>query len=152
MAYPTTGGRGDAVVSVEWTPESGTFANWCGANNFSLNLSNEVNSTPVGDCDDWSKPAVNVKEYGVQNVTASMDATWSSAMHAKTSDWALNQKKLKVKVTFPNATTSGEVASYEGTAMLTGIDLANIGNVNGAKITENVTLEFDGTLAVTAVA
>lgn len=151
MAYPTTGGRGDAVVSVDWT-NSGTFTNWCGANNFSLNVANEITSTPVGDCDDWTAPVQNQKSYGPQNITASMDATWSSATHAKTSDWALNQKTLPVRITFPNASTSGEVAQYDGDAMLTGLDLANIGAVDGSKITEAITLEFDGGVTPTAVA
>lgn len=153
MALPKTGGRGAAVVMVEFDPvtSAGIYTNWCGAKNFSLSIQNEVQSEKVGDCDDWSAPVVTVKEYSGQNITASMDGTWTSATHAKTSDWALNQKKLNVRIHFPDA-LAGEIEYYDGVAMLAGLDLGEIGNVDGNKITESVSLEFDGKLTTTAKA
>jgi len=151
MALPVTGGRSAAVVQVEFDPVGapGVFTNWCGAKNFSLSIQNEIQSEKVGDCDDWTLPVVTVKEYSGQNITATMDATWTSATHLLTSAWALEQQKLNVRVQFPDAAT-GEVEFYDGLAMLSGLDLGEIGNVDGNKISENVSLEFDGTLTVTA--
>lgn len=153
MALPVTGGRSAAVVQVEFDPvgAAGVYTNWCGAKNFSLSIQNEVQSEKVGDCDDWAAPVVTVKEYSGQNITATMDATWTSATHRLTGDWALTQKKLNVRINFPGAGT-GEVEFYDGLAMLSGLDLGEIGNVDGNKITENVSLEFDGTLTSTPAA
>jgi hypothetical protein len=78
-----------------------------------------------------------------------MDATWTSATHKETGDWALSQKTLAVRIHFPNAAT-GEVEYYDGNAMLASLSLGEIGNVDGNKISENVSLDFDGTLTVTA--
>lgn len=153
MTLPQTGGRGAAVVMVEFDPvgNAGTYTNWCGAKNFNLSIQNEIQSEKVGDCDDWDAPVANVKEYSGQNITASMDATWTSATHAKTSDWALNQKKLNVRIHFPGS-IAGEVEYYDGVSLLAGLDLGEIGNVDGNKITESVSLEFDGKLLVTTKA
>ncbi len=151
MALPITGGRGSAVVQVEWDPTGapGVFPNWCGAKNFSLNIDNEIQSEKVGDCADWSAPVVTVKEYSGQNITATMDATWTADTHKDTSAWALQQKKLNVRIHFPGAVT-GEVEFYDGVAMLQGLGLSEIGNVDGNKTAESITLEFDGTLTVTS--
>lgn len=153
MALPQTGGRGAAVVMVEFDPtgNAGVYTNWCGAKNFSLSIQNEIQSDKVGDCQDWDLPVATLKEYSGQNITASMDATWASATHALTSDWALNQKKLNVRIHFPGAQT-GEVEYYDGLALLGGLDLGEIGNVDGNKITESINLEFDGRLTSTAKA
>jgi hypothetical protein len=138
---------------VEFDPvgSPGTYINWCGAKNFSLNIENEIQNEKVGDCADWSLPVVTQKEYSSQTVTATMDATWTAATHKETGAWALEQKTLKVRVHFPNALT-GEVEYYDGDAMLSGLSLAEIGNVDGNKVSENVSLEFDGTLTVTTKA
>lgn len=150
MTLPKTGGRGAAVVMVAFDPAAPTvFTNWCGAKGFSLSIDNEITSEKIGDCDDWSAPIITVKEYSGQNITASMDATWSSATHKKTSEWALDQLKLPVRIHFPGALT-GEVEYYDGKALLGGLNLGDIGNVDGNKISESITLEFDGKLAVTA--
>lgn len=153
MALPKTGGRSAAVVMVEFDPTGapGVYTNWCGAKNFSLSIQNEIQSEKIADCDDWSLPVVTVKEYSGQDVTASMDASWAAATHKLTSDWVLNQKKLNVRVHFPGAVI-GEVEYYDGLALLAGLDLAEIGNLDGNRITENVSLEFDGGVTATAKA
>jgi Phage tail tube protein len=153
MALPKTGGRSAAVVMVEFDPvgATGVFTNWCGAKNFSLSIQNEIQSEKVGDCNDWSLPVVTVKEYSGQDITASMDATWTGATHQRTSAWALNQLKLNVRIHFPGSEV-GEVEYYDGLAMLSGLDLGEIGNVDGNKISESISLEFDGKLTVTAKA
>jgi hypothetical protein len=144
MAKPKTGGRAAAVVMVEFDPvgAAGVYTNWCGAKNFSLTVDNEIQSEKVGDCDDWSAPITSQKEYAGQDVSASMDATWTSATHKQTADWALDQMKLNVRVHFPDA-IAGEIEYYDGVCLLKGLTLAEIGNVEGNKITENVTLEYD---------
>lgn len=151
MSLPKTGGRGAAVVMVCYDPVGNptVFTNWCGAKNFSLSIDNEIQSEKVGDCEDWSKPVVTVKEYSGQNITASMEATWTSATHKETSAWALEQKKLPVRIHFPGAAV-GEVEYYDGVAMLQNLTLGEIGNVEGNKITEAVNLDFDGTISRTA--
>lgn len=148
MTYPTTGGRGDAVVAVDFAG-TGTYENWAGATNGKLSVKNATNGTVVGDSTDWTLPPVTQRDYGGQDISFTMDATWSSAFHKEISDWALSQKKLSVQITFPNAAT-GEVSTYTGNALLTDVELANIGAVDGSKITDTVTLEFDGTLTVVA--
>lgn len=150
MALPKTGGRGAAVVSVEFDPvgDPGTYTKWCGARNFQLVIDNEIQSDKVGDCDDWGAPIVTVKEYSGQDVTASMEATWTSATHAKTSKWALDQEKKNVRITFPDAEV-GEIESYDGVAMLQNLTLGEIGNVDGNKISESVSLSFDGKITAT---
>jgi len=151
MALPKTGGRSAAVVMVEFDPvgETGVYTNWCGAKNFTLTVDNEIQSEKLGDCEDWSAPILTVKEYSGQNITASMDATWTAATHKLTSEWALGQKKLNVRVHFPGAIL-GEVEYYDGVAMLSSLALGEIGNLDGNKISESISLEFDGKLEVTA--
>lgn len=153
MATPKTGGRAAAVVMVEFDQAGapGVYTNWCGAKSFSLTIDNEIQSEKIGDCDDWSAPIVTEKEYAGQDVKASMDASWAGSMHKNTSDWALNQLKLKVRVHFPDAAV-GEVEYYDGTALLQSLNLGDIGSVEGAKITESISLEFDGKLLATAKA
>lgn len=147
MALPKLGERGDIVVQVEWDPvgAAGVYSNWCGATNFGFNLSNEIQSTNVGDCDDWGLPIVVNKSYGPQNITASMDATWAAATHVRTQDWAFDQKSLKVRILFPTAAV-GQVARYDGVALVSGLDLNGIGNVDGQPQTETVNLEFSGAI------
>lgn len=147
MATPVLGTRGSIVVQVEFDPDgaAGTYTNWCGTTGFSFNIANEVISTNVGDCDDWGLPIATNKSYGPQNVTASMEASWTAAVHAETSDWALNQKTLNVRILFLDA-VAGQVANYDGAALLSGLDLGNIGNTDGTPQTESVTLEFSGAI------
>ncbi|TMV84481.1 hypothetical protein FGG78_21730 [Thioclava sp. BHET1] len=151
MTYPTTGGRADAVVSVMFDAGSAAYVNWAGATNGKLSVKNTVTNTVVGDTEDWSLPPKTFKGYSGQDVTMTMDATWASSMHAKTADWAINQRKLSVKISFPNA-AAGEISSYTGVALLSDLDLANIGAVDGSKITESVSLEFDGGVTMATVA
>ena len=151
MALPKTGSRGDIVVQVEFVAESGTYVNWCGANGFSFSIANEIIKTNVGDCDDWGLPIQTNKSYGPQDVTASMAATWTAATHAATQAWAFDQEIKNVRVVFPNATT-GQVSQYDGAALLSGLDLAEIGNTDGNPQTETVNLEFDGAIARTIAA
>lgn len=150
MALPVTGGRSAAVVSVEFDPDGspGVFTNWCGAKNLSITIDNEIQTEKVGDCSDWSAPVVTVKEFSGQNITASMDATWTADQHAQTSDWALSQLRRNIRITFPNATV-GQVSSYEGAGMLQNLQLGEIGNVDGNKISETIAIEIDGTLTRT---
>ncbi len=147
MSLPDTGDRGDIVVQVEFDPVNlpGVYTNWCGATGFNLQITNEVTSQKVGDCDNWGLPIQNQKNYGAQNVTASMDATWTAATHLHTSDWALNQKKLRTRIHFPNA-LAGQVERYDGVGLLTGLTLDGVGNVEGQPQTESVSLEYSGGL------
>lgn len=149
MATPKTGGRAAAVVMVEFDQAGapGVYTNWCGATNFSLSIDNEIQSEKIGDCDDWSAPIVTEKEYSGQDITASMDATWAGVMHKKTSDWAVDQLKLKVRLHFTDVAV-GEIEYYDGTALLKGLKVDNIGNVDAKKITESVSLDFSGKLIV----
>jgi len=153
MALPETGGRKDAVVMVEFDPvgAAGTYTNWCGANSIRFEIANETKSQKVGDCDDWTAPVQELVNYSGQSVRMNVDASWTGATHAKTSDWALNQKKLKTRVHYPNALV-GEVEYYDGTALLTGLTNDGIGNVEGDVISESVSLVFDGGVTPTAKA
>ena len=148
-AWPTPKppGRKDIVVSVKWVDGAGDFTNWCGARNFSLSLTNETGSNKVGDCDDWSKPALTRRYYSGQDVTATMDATYAKSWHPKVSEWAREQRSLRVRISFPGA-AAGDIEYYVGTALLTSLELGGIGNLDGEPVTENVSLEFDGGLEV----
>ena len=153
MAVSKTGGRAAAVIMVEWDPvgAAGVYTNWAGAKNFSLSVDNEIQGHKLGDDDDWSLPVITQKEYAGQDIKASMDATWTAASHVKTSDWALSQKKLLVRVNFPSAII-GEIEFYDGTAMIGSLSLGDIGNLDGGLITETVSMEFDGTITATVKA
>ena len=149
MTLPNIGTRKDAVVMIAFDTNSpSTFTNACGCKNFNIDVNNEIHSEKVGDCEDWEKPIETLKSYSAQNVTASMDATWSSKTHVKMSAWAMNQLYLPVRIHFPFA-ASGEIEYYDGVALLTSLNIANIGNTDGAPITESISLEFDGGLQET---
>ena len=146
MALPKGAGRGDIVIAVDFTGDS-TFVNWCGARNVSLSIANEIGSTKVGDCEDWSAPAVTSKFYSGQDVTMTVDATWAKSMHLKTFNWAKRQEVHAVRISYPNASV-GEIDHIEGgRALLGGFEMGEIGNLDGNLVTENVTLEFDGGLS-----
>ncbi len=146
MTTPDIGGRGDCVVKVAFDPLAPTtFTNWCGATAFNLNISNEFSDNKVGDCDDWSAPVVTLKAPAGQNITGSMEATWSPTQHKTVADWVLDQTLLPVQIVFPNATV-GQISMYEGEAYLEGLDVAGIGNLDGNAISESVSLTFNGTL------
>lgn len=150
MALPVTAGRADIVVQVEWDPVGapGVYINWCGTTSSALNISNEVKETKVGDCDDWSAAVQTIREYSGQNITMTMDATWARSVYSKTLDWALNQKKLNVRIQYLLA-QSGDVEFLDGLALLS--ELANdaIGNLEGDSVTERVSLGFSGVLTPT---
>lgn len=150
MAIPALGSRGDIVVAVEFDPVGapGVYTNWCGATNISFEVSNEVITQNVGDCDDWGLPVQTNRSYGPQGVTMNFDATWTAAQHTLTTDWAFNQRTLNVQVNFPNATT-GNVSQYGGAALLSSMSLGNIGNTDGNPQTETVALEFSGAVTRT---
>ncbi|MEO0343016.1 MAG: phage tail tube protein [Pseudomonadota bacterium] len=153
MALPVTGTRGDIVVQVEFDPvgAAGTYTNACGVTSASFEISNDIISFDVGDCDDWSASVQKVKNYGAQDVTMSIDATWSAAQHVQMIDWAsrnINEGQLNLRLLYPNATT-GQVSMIDGLALMETLTLDNVGNVEGNPQTENISLQFSGGITVT---
>lgn len=145
MAYPTTSGRGDAVVQVDF---GSGLVNWAGTDNFTLSFNNDISKKRVGDTGDWSLPVITIKDVAAQDITGNMTATFAAAFHKDTSDWALNKKLLPVRISFPNAAT-GEVSAYDGNAFISSLEIGNIGTTDGEKLSENITLEFSGAFSTT---
>lgn len=152
MAVPELAGRKDCVVRVAFDPLLPTaFINWCGAKNFSIDVANQFGEEQVGDCDDWSLPATTVIIPAGQTITASMDATFSTANHKLLSDWTFDVLLLPVQLFFPNCAV-GEYEYYDGTAYSETLAVSNIGNTEAGSVTENVSLKFSGTFTRTAKA
>jgi len=145
MALPTRAGRGDIVLMVNWAGTGTTFTNFCGASGITLTLNNEIQSENVGDCLDWTLPVVVVKEYGAQNASATINGTWAAENNDDVLLWALEQKKLPVRIHFVNAAV-GKIEYLDGVAMLASTDISDIGNVTGAKVSRALQIEFDGPL------
>lgn len=149
MAKPTLAYRGDVIVMVAFDPaQPDTFTNFCGATGISLEITNEIISEKIGDCDDWSAVIETVKAYGGQDAKASFNGKWAKQNHSKVLRWVVDQMKLPVRIHFVNVEV-GEVEYIDGTALATSTDLGEIGNVDGNSISRNLSVEFDGTVALT---
>ena len=68
MAYPTTSGRGDAVVQVDF---GSGLVNWAGTDNFTLSFNNDISKKRVGDTGDWSLPVITIKDVPYKPAFAS---------------------------------------------------------------------------------
>tara|TARA_R110002012_G_scaffold101777_4_gene241144 strand:- start:317 stop:778 length:462 start_codon:yes stop_codon:yes gene_type:complete len=150
MATPVTGNRGDIVVQVELDPASlpGVFTNLCGVTSASFSVNNEVISFKVGDCDDWSEAVQTVKNYGALDASISISTTWTADQHPHMLKWVLEQKKLNTRLAYPNATT-GQVSSIDCVGLMEGLELADIGNVDGNPQTEDLTIQCSGGITPT---
>ncbi|TRD21911.1 hypothetical protein [Palleronia caenipelagi] len=149
MGNPTLAYRGDILVMVAFDPEiPNAFVNFCGATGISLEITNEILSEKIGDCEDWSASIQTIKAYGAQDSRATFNGKWAQQNHGKVLRWVLDQKMLPVRVHFVTA-GAGDVEYIDGIALATSTELGDIGNVEGNSISRNLSLEFSGKLTLT---
>lgn len=129
MALPELQFRGDIVVKVAFPPvaEPPVYGNFCGATSITLSIENAIQEAPVGDCADWTLPAVNIAAYGAQTVTMTINASFAKSNRDKLLRWAKDQQILPVRVQIVDA-AGGEVEFIDGLGMLPSLSVDNIGN------------------------
>jgi len=153
MALPVVGTRGDIIVLVEFDPvgAAGIFTNACGVTNASFQINNEVINFKVGDCDDWSLAVQTVKNYGALDASLSIDSTWTLDTDKEMLAWALEQKTLNVRLSYPNAANTGQVSRVDFSALLETYSIDGIGNVDGNPQTQTLNLQLSGEITPTYV-
>ena len=149
MALPDRAYRKDIALMVAFNPQQpATFTTFCGATGVSFSLSNEIQSERVADCDDLEAAVQTIKSYGAQDVSATINGTWARQNHTLAWRWAKDQLRLPVRLHFANAGV-GDIEYIDGIALLSGFTLDNIMNIDGATVSRNITIEFDGCIEET---
>jgi hypothetical protein len=149
MSEPNLAYRGDIVVMVAFDPaKPNDFINFCGSTGISLEITNEIVSEKVGDCQDWSAKVKVLKKYGAQDAKATFNGKWAKQNHSKVLRWAVDQMELPVRVHYVGV-AAGEVEYLAGKALCTSTDLGDIGNLEGNSVTRNLSIEFNGGIELT---
>ena len=144
MALPVRAYRKDIALMVAFNPaQPAQFTTFCGATSVSFSLTNEIQTERVADCDDLTAAVQTIKEYGAQDVSATINGTWARQNHTLAWRWAKDQLRLPVRLHFANA-EAGDIEYIDGVALLSGFTLDNIMNIDGATVSRNITIEFDG--------
>lgn len=142
MAKAVTEKFDEMVLEVE-TATPGTYAKLCGLVEVEVTRTANVQTTPVPDCDDESKPHGMEREVESLEVTVSATGVWAQSSHETMMAWFYSGASKNVRIGNLKASV-GDTEYETGPALLT-----NLGHsrTKGQKVSASINIEFDGTPA-----
>lgn len=152
MAIASTADFDELVLEVEFVASSGTYTKVCGLTDFTVNRTNNTDSTEVPDCADESLPYYIKRSVRSQDRTISGTGVWALANHANMHDWWTAGSTLNVRITNAAVTANGTTGDPETEIIpmiLTGLNNAR---TKGQVVSAEIELEQNGTVTVGDIA
>lgn len=140
MARAVTANFHEMVLEVEVTPGSGVYSRLCGLTSRGINRQHNMSTSEVADCDDESLPAAVERAVQSSEVTISGSGSWARQSHETMLDWWYGGQTLNIRVHHVKAEV-GDTEYEAGPAYLVSI---NNQAERGAKVTAEISIEFDG--------
>jgi hypothetical protein len=144
MAIAPTADFDELVLEVEFEPGSGTYAKVCGLTDFTINRTNQTDSTEVPDCADESLPYYLKRAVRSQDFGISATGVWSLSSHANMHEWFMAGSTLNVRITHAVATASGAAGDPETETIPMLLQSLNNARTKGQVVSAEITLEQNG--------
>lgn len=151
MAIAPTADFDELVLEVEFTAGSDTFTKVCGMSDFTINRTNNTDSSNVPDCADESLPHYTKRAVTSQDIGISGTGVWALANHADMRNWWASGSTLNVRVTNSYVTDNGTAGDPETETIPMILSGLNNARTKGQVVSAEIELQQNGPVVVTDI-
>lgn len=150
MAIATTANFDELVLEVEFT--SGTYTKVCGLTDFTINRTNNTDTSMVPDCADESLPYQPKRSVVSQDYSISGTGVWALSSHKNMYAWFKDATMKNVRITNAKVTDSGTTGDPETETIPMVLSALNNARTKGQQVTAEIELQQSGVVTVANIA
>lgn len=152
MAIAPTADFDQLVIEVEFTAESGIYTKVCGMVDYTVNRTNNIETSLVPDCADEGLPLHTKRSVASQELTISGTGSWALTNHQAVYNWWKVGSTLNVRITNAKVTADGSPGDTETeTIPMVMASLSNA-RTKGQVVSAEIEFQQNGAISVGLIA